>query len=200
MVNNLTFNGNFDLDLHYINNVIRELEIVLVRNNIQSDLKFKQWLSEFQKIYGVKETNTRLYISNSIIYFVGLLFISKYIFDEIISESKISLVQLKELEHRIELYFRHLNIIEFEYFSPLFLISEKEDLKFFYSFIKKITNALFKPGVIPEFIFDYFTQNLLSPLLRHGSGEYYTPPFLVKKMVEETYSIGETVLDPCCGS
>jgi hypothetical protein len=211
LVNNLTFKGNFDLDLHSSDKIIRELETVLVRNNIQSDHRFKQWKSEFQKIYGIKETNIRLYIGNSIIYFVGLLFISKYIFDEPISESryifneKISesralLVYLKELEKRIELFFRHLNVIEFEYFIPFFSISEKEDLHLFCKLIKKITNRLFKLDISPEYIFDFFTQKLLPPLLRHGSGEYYTPPFLVKKMIEESYSSGDTVLDPCCGS
>ncbi|MFX1411446.1 MAG: N-6 DNA methylase [Promethearchaeota archaeon] len=44
------------------------------------------------------------------------------------------------------------------------------------------------------------TQNILTPIIRHKSGEYYTPPFLVRKMVEEEYVIGEKVLDPCCGS
>jgi hypothetical protein len=200
LANNLTFNGNFDLDLHYIGKIIRELEIVLVRNNIQSDLRFKQWLSEFQKIYGIKETNIRLYIGNSLIYFVGLLFISKYIFDETISESRTLLEHLKELEQKIGIFFRHLNIIEFEYFIPFFSISEREDLRLFCKLIKKITNTLFKPEINPEYIFCFFIQKLLPPLLRHGSGEYYTPPFLVKKMVEESYSLGETVLDPCCGS
>ena len=129
MVNNLTFNGNFDLDLPYISKIISDLEKILVRNNIQSDLRFRQWLSKFQKIYGKKETNIRLYIGNSIIYFVGLLFISKYIFDETISESRTVLTHLKELEQRIKVFFRHLKIIEFEYFIPFFSISEHEDLE-----------------------------------------------------------------------
>ena len=200
MVNNLTFNGNFDLDLPYISKIISDLEKILVRNNIQSDLRFRQWLSKFQKIYGKKETNIRLYIGNSIIYFVGLLFISKYIFDETISESRTVLTHIKELEQRIKVFFRHLKIIEFEYFIPFFSISEHEDLEFFCKLIKKITDTLFNPEIEPEYIFDYFTQKLLPPLLRHGSGEYYTPPFLVKKMVEESYSFGARVLDPCCGS
>jgi len=200
LVNNITFKSNFDLDLHYIGKIIRELEIVLVRNNIQSDPRFKQWLSEFQKIYGIKETNIILYIGNSITYFVGLLFISKYIFGETISESRTLMVHLKELEQRIESIFRHLNIIEFEYFIPFFSISEKEDLHLFCKLIKKITYTLFKPDISPEYIFDFFTQKLLPPLLRHGSGEYYTPPFLVKKMIKESYLLGEVVLDPCCGS
>ncbi|GAH58107.1 unnamed protein product, partial [marine sediment metagenome] len=33
-------------------------------------------------------------------------------------------------------------------------------------------------------------QNFLSTYIRHKSGEFYTPPFLVKKMVKESYKFG----------
>ncbi|MFX0048692.1 MAG: class I SAM-dependent DNA methyltransferase, partial [Candidatus Hermodarchaeota archaeon] len=54
--------------------------------------------------------------------------------------------------------------------------------------------------ITPEYIFDVLVQNLLSSYIRHKSGEFYTPPFIVKKMVKETYKFGDKVLDPCCGS
>ncbi|MBY8989021.1 MAG: N-6 DNA methylase, partial [Candidatus Lokiarchaeota archaeon] len=52
----------------------------------------------------------------------------------------------------------------------------------------------------PEYIFDVIVQKLLSSYIRHKSGEFYTPPFIVKRMVKEAYNFGDKVLDPCCGS
>ncbi|MFX1314326.1 MAG: class I SAM-dependent DNA methyltransferase [Promethearchaeota archaeon] len=65
--------------------------------------------------------------------------------------------------------------------------------------INQLSKFIFSLKIQPEYIFDYLIQNILSPIIRHKSGEYYTPPFLVKKMVEEEYVLGEKVLDPCCG-
>ncbi|MHA2035690.1 MAG: N-6 DNA methylase [Promethearchaeota archaeon] len=202
MVNNLVFKDKIDLDLHYVNDAIKDLEVILVRNNIQTDDQFNQWLLDFQNIYGSKETNLRLYICNSIVYFIGLLFISKYILVEtnVLTKKKTLMEELKDVEKRIESNFKDLRIIELEYFKPLFLISEREYLTLFTTLILEITCSLFESVLEPEHIFDFITQNLIPPILKHSSGEYYTPPFLVKKMVNESYSLGETVLDPCCGS
>ncbi|MHA2182953.1 MAG: N-6 DNA methylase, partial [Promethearchaeota archaeon] len=202
MVNNLVFKDSLDLDLHYINDVIKNLEVLLVRNNIRSDYRFQQWLTDFQNIYGDKETNLRLYICNSIVYFVGLLFISKFILGEedTFPENKIQFKDLKNFEKKIKVVLIDLNILELEYFKPFFSISERENLTLFTKLIMQIINILFNPTFPPEYLFDFITQNLIPPILKHSSGEYYTPPFLVKKMVEESYSLGETVLDPCCGS
>ena len=146
MVNSLIFKDKIDLDLDYVNDVIRDLEIILDRNNIRSDLRFKQWLSDFQNIYGNKDTNIRLYICNSIIFFVGLLFISKFILGERKKFTKNSslLENLKEFEIKIESIFQDLDIIEFEYFTPLYSISEKENLTLLNDLILKISDTLFK--------------------------------------------------------
>jgi len=199
---NSIFKDKIDLDLDYVNNTISDLEILLVKINIQNDYQFKQWLKDFQKIYGNKKTDIRLYICNSIIYFVGLLFISNYILDEKkeFTKNHTLLKDLKEFERKVGSVLVDHNIVEFEYFTPLLLISESVDLSLFSNLILKISNSLFKPEIEPEHVFDFITQELLPPILKHSSGEYYTPPFLVKKMVEESYSLGEIVLDPCCGS
>jgi hypothetical protein len=136
------------------------------------------------------------------LYFIGLSFILKFIVKdfEILSDDNLNLRKFKELEENINSKLNNTNIIEFEYFTPIYLISEKEDLTIFAELIYKISNHFFKSKINPINIFDYLFQNIFSPLFRHKSGEYYTPPFLVKKMVEETYSFGDLVLDPCCGS
>ena len=59
---------------------------------------------------------------------------------------------------------------------------------------------LFGLTMNPIYLFDYLFQKIVSPIFRHKSGEYYTPPILVEKMVEESYFLGDFALDPCCGS
>lgn len=190
------------LEIQNFNDVFDELEAILVRNNIPNDHRFKKWLKDFQKIYGKRDTNLRLYISNSIIYFVGLLFITKFILDDksFIEIKEFSMEDLKLNEKKIGDLLKSFKIIDFEYFQPFFSISENENMTLYTHLLRKITQTIFKPIVKPEYIFDYITQQLIPPMLKHSSGEYYTPPFLVKNMIEESYSFGENVLDPCCGS
>ncbi len=202
MVNRLVNSTNFDLDFHYINERIIELEKVLSKYDIYNENKFREWFKDFRKIYGKNETNLRLYIVFALIYFVGLVFVANYILNEksFISKYSKSIIKIKELEEKIENKFRILKIGEINYFAPIISLSEREDLPFFDELINRISSTLFKSNINPEYIFDYFIQEIVSPIFRHKSGEYYTPPFLVKKMVDEAYSFGEKTLDPCCGS
>ena len=202
MVNYLKNDVKSDIDIHDINSKIIELESLLSQYGIHNDAYFKEWLDDFKKIYGDTETNLRLYINYSLIYFIGVLFISEFILDKssTLSKHDLSLKKLKDLEDQIRNRFKRHKIIEFDYFTPIFLVSEKKDLTFFCSVISDITSHLFDLKMNPVFIFDYLYQKIISPIFRHKAGEYYTPPFLVKKMVSEAYSLGEKVLDPCCGS
>lgn len=202
MVNYLKNDVKSDIDIHDINSKIIELESLLSQYGIHNDAYFKEWLDDFKKIYGDTETNLRLYINYSLIYFIGVLFISEFILDKssTLSKHDLSLKKLKNLEDQIRNRFKRHKIIEFDYFTPIFLVSEKQDLTFFCSVISDITSHLFDLKMNPVFIFDYLYQKIISPIFRHKAGEYYTPPFLVKKMVSEAYSLGEKVLDPCCGS
>jgi len=202
LVNYLKNDVKSDIDIHDINSKIIELESLLSQYGIHNDAYFKEWLGDFKKIYGDTETNLRLYINYSLIYFIGVLFISEFILDKssTLSKHDLSLKKLKNLEDQIRNRFKRHKIIEFDYFTPIFLVSEKKDLTFFCSVISDITSHLFDLKMNPVFIFDYLYQKIISPIFRHKAGEYYTPPFLVKKMVSEAYSLGEKVLDPCCGS
>ncbi|MFX1426682.1 MAG: class I SAM-dependent DNA methyltransferase [Promethearchaeota archaeon] len=202
MVNKLTNNLDNDLDIHYINNKIEELEIELSQYNIFNYPNYQEWLKDFKKIYGIRETNLRLYIQYALLYFIGLIFVSKLIFNEadLSVENGLSLKKLKLIEEKIRNTFRSQNIIEFEYFNPLVLILDKNDLSIFVKIITKISVFLFSLTMNPIYLFDYLFQRIISPIFRHKSGEYYTPSFLVEKMVEESYVLGDSVLDPCCGS
>jgi hypothetical protein len=51
-----------------------------------------------------------------------------------------------------------------------------------------------------DIYFDELIKKLISPIIRHKSGEFYTPSFLVEKMVDKTYIFGEIVADPSCGT
>ncbi|MFW9896479.1 MAG: hypothetical protein ACFFD7_11795, partial [Candidatus Thorarchaeota archaeon] len=104
MVNNSLSKEMYSLEIQNYNDVIDELEVLLVRNNIRDDYRFKKWLKDFQKIYGKKDTNLRLYICNSITYFIALVFISKFILDDknFIKIKEVSIKALKLNEKKIE--------------------------------------------------------------------------------------------------
>ncbi|GAH32781.1 unnamed protein product, partial [marine sediment metagenome] len=89
---------------------------------------------------------------------------------------------------------------EIDYFLPFFNVLDNIEPKIAESLARIAISGMNSLDTTPEYIFDIIIQKLLSSYLRHKSGEFYTPPFIVKKMVEEGYSFGEKVLDPCCGS
>jgi hypothetical protein len=202
LVIQINSNGEKELDLSYINENIKNLEILLKKHDIFQKNEFKAWYNDFKKIYGEEQTNLHLYSVFALIYLIGYIFISKYILNnkEIRFYYENSLKILKEIEKEIKSNFANLNLFEINYFDPIFSLSETENLDKFKSLIWNVSNFDFKINISPEYYFDYLIQKLISPITRHKSGEYYTPPFLVKIMVRNSYVFGETVLDPCCGS
>ncbi|MFW9901527.1 MAG: class I SAM-dependent DNA methyltransferase [Candidatus Thorarchaeota archaeon] len=202
MVKVLNPSDKKDLDFDFINKTIIKLKKILIKHEIQNELEYKIWQKDFERIYSKKEANIHLYIVTSLIYFVGHVFISKFILEneELVKFHQESLKGFKSFEIDISKRFESLKIFELKYFIPLFSISEKENLSYFHNLILDIADYIFKLEISPEYIFDYLIQTAISPLIRHKSGEYYTPQFLVKKMITEAYNFGESVLDPCCGS
>ncbi|UCD01957.1 MAG: N-6 DNA methylase [Promethearchaeota archaeon] len=195
-------NNKIDLDSHYITENLKKVENILGKNEIFNKKEYIKWLKDFEIIYGKKQANLSLYISFGLIYLIGLFFISKFILRDKNSllNQNTSLKNFKEFEDNIKSNYKNFKIYEFKYFDPIFNLTEKEDSFFFYSFALEISNFVFELDLPPEYFFDYLIQKIISPITRHKSGEYYTPPFLTKMMVKEYYSFGETVLDPCCGS
>jgi hypothetical protein len=195
-------NGKIELDLNYIKDKLNSLEVLLTQHDIFKKHEYRAWLDDFKKIYGEKHVNLHLYCVNALIYFTGYIFVFKYILKKNISvlQDKISLKRLKEIEIKIQSGYENFNIFKIEYFNPIFSISKVENLEFFKSLILSVSDIVFKRMISPEFFFDYLIQNLIPPIKRHKSGEYYTPPFLTEMMVKNAYNFGETILDPCCGS
>jgi hypothetical protein len=198
----ITHTEFFELDFDLINAKIEELEIIFIKKEIRRNLHFIKWLNDFKEIYSKKQTTLRLYIAFALIYSIGLIFTSKFILGKNPSlfEKEKSILKLKDLEARIKTKFNGMNIVDFDYFNPVIEFSDEQNLKVFNNLIHKISNSLFKSSVKPYYMFDLLSQKLISSITRHKAGEYYTPPFLVAKMIKESYKFGDYVLDPCCGS
>ncbi|MFX1549636.1 MAG: class I SAM-dependent DNA methyltransferase [Promethearchaeota archaeon] len=195
-------NDEQELNLSHINENLKNLEAILTKHDIYQKSDFKAWFNDFKKIYGKKQVNLHLYSIFALIYLIGYVFISKFILKNknILSQHAKSLKMLKNVETELYLTFNNLDLFKLNYFDPIFSLSEKENLEFFNSLILSISNSIFKKDITPEYYFDYLIQKLISPIIRHKSGEYYTPPFLVKMMIKDSYKFGEAILDPCCGS
>jgi len=101
---------------------------------------------------------------------------------------------------KVEALYKNIEIFEFDYFKPILSFSVREDASILWELIEILSNHLLNLNIAPEYVFDYLIQKIISSIIRHKIGEYYTPPFLVKRMVHKVYSFGDKVLDPCCGS
>ncbi|MFX1571379.1 MAG: class I SAM-dependent DNA methyltransferase [Promethearchaeota archaeon] len=202
MVKNLSKNNHKNLDIQVIVNRIKELEKILIENDPTNKMGFKQWIQDFDDIYGNGYVNTQLYIALSLLFLLSLEFISKYILKNefYLFEQDNSIKKYKDIIEKIEDNYKNVKIFEFNYFEPILTLCIEKNIKSFNKLIKTLYFHLSYLKIEPEFFFDYFIQNFISPIIRHKSGEFYTPPFLVKKMVETTYVLGERVLDPCCGT
>jgi SAM-dependent methyltransferase len=174
---------------------IKELEEILKGSGVREDPQFKEWLSKFKLIYGSKNATIKLYILNSIVYLLSLYFLNTYVLNK---EEKIETPT--KIQEQLQKRFKNLKLLDIEYFTPFLSIFDNGDHEFHTNLSTNFFDYMSKNKTEPEYFFDFFIQNLISPLIRHKAGEFYTPPFLVKKMVKEKYTIGEKVLDPCCGT
>ena len=202
MANNLTANECNALDIESINNKLKKLENILIKNKVHNDKRFYKWHKDFEKIYGNKFVNLRLYTVFSLVYLLSLEFIDKYILNnaKFLIKQKNPIEKYKIIKEKVKEFYENLEIFEFDYFEPILSLSIREDINAFCELVEILANQVSNLNIDPEYYFDYLTQKIISPVIRHKTGEYYTPPFLVKIMIHEAYSFGDIVLDPCCGS
>jgi len=202
LVRNLTINEYVDLDLQIIDKKVKQFERVLIKNEIHIDKRFNKWITDFKKIYGSRYANLQLYIVLSLLYLLSLEFIHNYILKNQIPlfKQKNPIKKYKRIIGQVEAIYKNIEIFEFDYFEPILSFSVREDASILRELIEILSNHVLNLKIDPEYLFDYLIQKIISPIIRHKIGEYYTPPFLVKRMVHEVYSFGDTVLDPCCGS
>ena len=140
---------------------------------IEFQKKFHRWESIFKNIYG-KEINTSLFLKHS--YFASIL-------------KTLITVKARDLEE-INLFEKY-NLPEFEYFfCPDLEKNEIDEINI------SLKNSLFSQ----QDIFQELYQQFFHAITRHKIGEFYTPSYLVKKMIEDVYVVGKKTLDPSCGS
>lgn len=194
-------NREIDLDLHSFNKLVLELENILERESFSQLNCFNEWQDEFERIYGKQNISLHLYAIFIQIFYIAHLFILQNLIKENYGNNKKSkMPQVRFIQSLILNKFSVDISLLNRYFLPQVEILE---LKWI-DYLKKLKDYtiiyVFEAKIKPEYLFDYLIQQGLKSLLRHSSGEYYTPPFLVKKMVNETYKFGEMVLDPSCGT
>ncbi len=200
MAQSLNLPNKEDLDLHSINEKLSNLAILLNKNEIYNENEFKSWLNDFRKIYGDKHTDIRLYLTSAILYFIGYSFISKFILNlNTLSYKTPFFKNTIEIEEKIKIRHQNINIFDLNYFDPLLSLAKRVDLSQFNELLFEISNLIFNLSIEPEFLFDFLIQKIISPNIRHKSGEFFTPPFLVKQMVKKSYLFGDFIIDPCCG-
>jgi len=176
-----------------------ELEQSFSQKSIQDTPAYQSWKETFIQIYSEKAINLRFYIILSLFFFIGRVKLLKR------SEKTSNLVidttifQLN-FEEKILLTKKVGDISLVYYYSPLVDRIDIHEITLYSKILNNIFIKLEEINIPLIYQFDYLIQNLISSYIRHGSGEFYTPPFLVKKMVNESYKLGECVLDPSCGS
>ena len=202
MVKTLTLNKKNKLILEEIESELNKFEDLLESKNIQQNIHYNKWYNYFVKIYGSKYTNLRLYISFALLYFLGYLFILKFILKcNIFSYfERFTTEKFDNLQEEIKNEYNENLFLFDDYFNPFFKMLEDMNQDSYTKFMNIIDKEIFGLSIPKDYFFNFFIQNFFSNLIRHKSGEFYTPKFLAKKMVEESYEFGEKVLDPSCGS
>ena len=192
MINN---NINFEQEIDILHEILEKREI-------EEDSNYLAWKQKFILVYGKNCTDLRLYISYLLIFLATISFIFEYILSKEDKERfyNISSKSLMELNDclRTKKNFDIKN--EISYFIPIIEQINEVKPNYIKSLLNQLEQKIISYPCAPEYKLDLAFQGILNSELRHGSGEFYTPPFLVKKMVNETYNFGDKALDPCCGS
>lgn len=198
----LNSNQNSNNNLEQIKNALTKLENTLISIKFYENEGFIKWQDDFKLIYGTKYTNIKLYLIISLIYFIGQFLIVKYVLrnEKLLQYQKRFELNFQKIRTHVKREFGNFNLFDFVYFDPLQELNEKTDSVLYSDLLNKITDLLSNLDINPEYMFDYFVQEMIPQEIRHKTGEFYTPNFIVKKMVNESYQFGERVTDPCCGS
>jgi len=181
---------------------LRLIKEFLVSIDIQESENYKEWYTYYVKIYGKKYTNFDLFIIYSLVYLISQLFIVKFVLNQDINSNQVKITPgfLNSIPQKVKERFNFNGDIEVQFFSPIINALKDLGTKKFDQLILYVVERVNLIDIQPEYFFDDTVQNIIQANIRHKSGEFYTPPFIVKKMVEESYVLGEKVIDPCCGS
>ena len=151
------------------------------------DIMYEEWKSRFSKVYQSGDLDTELFLKHSYLsLLVKVVLISKFL-------PKTKELTVKDSLEKLFKIFEERGIPIF--MNDFFQWSIEEN-----NVQKEVFIALEDANFIVDDIFRTIYQEMVSPATRHALGEFFTPPPLARKMVEESYSLGQYVLDPACGS
>lgn len=155
---------------------------------------FEKWKLCFIEIYHDEEIDFTLYKKHSFLAFICLLSL-KIINERFLAknEKKRKPIIFEDLDKLSKDYFPH--IYEFFFNEEKMILDIKEDLRKFFILTKNKTEFSSQGD-----IFNLFYQGMINPGRRHKLGEFFTPIPLARLMILESYTVGDKLLDPACGT
>jgi type I restriction-modification system DNA methylase subunit len=187
--------SKFEGELHLIKEFLLSIDI-------QESENYKEWYAYYVKIYGKNYTNFDLFTTYSLVYLISQLFIVKFVLHQELNSNQVKITPgfLNSISLKVRERFNFSSNIEVRFFSPTIEMLKDLETEKFDQLIGYVVERVNLIDTHPEYFFDDTVQSIIHSYIRHKSGEFYTPPFIVKKMVEESYDLGDKVIDPCCGS
>jgi hypothetical protein len=153
--------------------------IQFYKNTDSFDSNYKLWKEKMEVLYPKNELNSDLYEKHILLVTIIIFF-------------------LNWIYKTFDRYNITLNIEKMLKIPPYFTwaleIQENRDLNTVWNTIS--------PEIIrkEQDLFTELYQSLIADTTRHQMGEFYTHQFLARTMIQDSYHLGDRVLDPACGS
>ncbi|MHA1908180.1 MAG: HsdM family class I SAM-dependent methyltransferase [Candidatus Thorarchaeota archaeon] len=164
---------------------IAALDEYFSKNPELVDVAFREWKRLFERVYRKGDTDKDLFIRHSYLsLLIRITLMVKYLPADIVKKEALDEVISFFESHGVSLFIN-------DFFHWATTIPQARAHLFF-----TLREATFEA----DDIFRTIYQQMVSPETRRALGEFYTPPELASMMVEDSYEIGQTVLDPACGS
>ncbi|MFX1254279.1 MAG: N-6 DNA methylase [Promethearchaeota archaeon] len=146
---------------------------------------FNAWAESFNYIYRKEDLTIALYLKHIYLTYLVKLTLTRKIFP-FIKLKKLTFNDLSSflLERKIKLFSNNF----FKWINEITILDNR--------FFTSIPDVDYDSSDIFRIIY----QQLVSPRMRHGLGEFYTPPELARLIIDSNYHFGQGVLDPACGS
>ena len=195
-------NRKMEQDFSIFKEITPEFEEILRKEAFNQQDCYIQWERKFKSIYTKENANLNLYSIFTQIFYIAHLFVFQFILTdhEKLSSEQSFLEQAKIIQKEfLEEFSTDISFLN-PYFLPLIDYFDKKNISILNNLKNFVKDNISEMNIKPEYFFDYLFQRAIVPLLRHISGEFYTPPFLVKMMVKDAYEFGDKVLDPSCGT
>jgi len=170
--------------VYFINQLSKQAEEIKTDN-----IKFKAWSTYLSVALGSeKEANIDLFRKYVILYYITILFVAKLLGYKANRDSIISgdIFIAKGIRNFVD---------QEDFFNVLNTKSKVLD-----EIDKELSNYNFQKISNRSDIFRLLYEELISPSDRHSLGEFYTPEWLAKYIIDEIVTKDNLVLDPACGS